>query len=370
MRIKQETSITFIVGQLGLGGSEKQLYLLIKELILRKWQVVVLYLNSDTGDNWAHPLEQLGATVFSLAEAETQRERLQAITLILKKRKPLIVHSWSFFTNFYAAACGFLAQIPIRLGSERGNYQYSRQRYGRWKYSLSLVGLNALVTNSELEAMLLNKEKPGLRVKVIPNGVDMDGLLSRTKARELLDIPEDYIVIAGIGSLTPNKNFEYLIEAIAKIIFKYPKLKIVLIGDGPERDRLLKKSSELMTFDRIHFLGAVPDAYKLLKGIDILCISSLSEGMPNVVLEAWGAGIPVVANKVGAISSLIKDGVNGFVVEVGDESEFICAVEELICNKNLREEMGELGHRIIQDEYSSQTMADNFVSFYREMIVS
>ena len=368
MRSKQDLSITFIIGQLGLGGSERQLYLLTRELILRKWRVIVLYLNSDTGDHWAHPLEQLGANVFSLSNAKTQMERLAAITSILIKEKPTIVHAWSFFTNFYAAVCGFLAQIPVRLGSERGNYQYSKQRYGAWKYSLNLIGLHALVTNSEVEAQLLKKKKPVLRVEVLPNGVSIEGLFSRTKARELLKISEDSIVIAGIGSLTSNKNFEYLIEAVAKISSKYPELKLVLIGDGPENNNLLKQASQLIPFDQVVFLGAVPDAYKLLKGIDVLCVPSLSEGMPNVVLEACGAGVPVVANNVGVISSLIRDGNNGFLVEVGDESLFISAIERLVCNKGLRDEMGLWGQEIVQNEYSTQVMAHRFVSIYLELL--
>jgi glycosyltransferase involved in cell wall biosynthesis len=127
-----------------------------------------------------------------------------------------------------------------------------------------------------------------------------------------------------------------LIRVIAKISPRFPALKLLLIGDGPEKDRLLQRASQLMPLGSYIFTGLVPDAYRLLKGIDILCSSSLTEGMPNVILEAHAAGIPVVANKVGAIPSLVKDGVNGFVVEAGAEAKFLDAVEKLVSNIGLR----------------------------------
>jgi glycosyltransferase involved in cell wall biosynthesis len=367
MGTNREISISFITGQLGIGGSEKQLYLLARELILRGWRVNVIHLNAGAGDNWVQPLQELGANVISFPLRKSQVNRIIEISTILIKEKPLIVHSWSLYTNFYAALCGFLARTPIRLGSERGNQRYSIEQYGKWKYSLSLVGLQGLITNSEIEAQMLSKTRPGLRIEVIPNGVVDDGLVSREKARKSLGLPIESTVIAGLGSLTRNKNYEYLIEVFAPICLQRSDVKLVLIGDGPEKDRLLEKASKFIPCDQFLFTGLVADAYRLLKGIDILCVSSLTEGLPNVILEAFSAGIPVVATNVGAIPSIVKDCVNGFVVNVDDQVGFSNAVEKLIDNVELRSEMGFAGKELIQEKFGLERMANHFISFYQEL---
>lgn len=370
MAADQNLSVSFIIGQLGLGGSEKQLYLLARELILCGWRVSVFNLNSGSSDYWTQPLEQLGISVYSLPQGYSQLARLVAITRQLIKDRPHIIHSWSLYTNVYAALCGALARIPVRLGSERGSREYSLNSYGKLRYSLCLLGLQGVITNSQVEVRLLENEKPGLRVKFIPNGADEEGLFSRMQARETLGISDEQILVAGIGSLTPNKNFEYLIRIIAKISFSYPNLKLIIIGDGPEKDRLARSASNLMQPSCFMFTGLLPEASKLLRGIDILCIPSLTEGMPNVVLEACVAGIPVVANKVGAIPSLIKDGVNGYIVETGDEAKFRSVIEKLIQDKALRNKMGAFGKKLAHTELSSGKMADRFTSFYQEMLAA
>jgi glycosyltransferase involved in cell wall biosynthesis len=370
LAIDRGHSIVFIIGQLGQGGSEKQLYFLARELIWRGWRVMVINLNPGAVDIWVAPLEQVGISVYSLSRSRSQMERLVAITSILKREKPLIVHSWSFYANSYAALCGSLARIPVRLGSERGNQEYSTRYYGKCKYSLSLIGIQGIITNSELEARMLHNKKPGLRVVVIPNAVDEGELMSRTKAREFLGAPDGNILVAGIGSLTPNKNFGYLIEIFAKIVPRNPTAMLVFIGDGPEKKSLFQKASSLIPGDRFQFTGLVPGAHRLFPGIDILCVSSLTEGMPNVVLEACAAGIPVVANKVGAIPSLVIDGVNGFLIDVDDENGYTSAIEKLVENGGLRREMGSSGQRLMRTEFGIGRMADRFASFYKEIVDS
>ena len=370
MEINRNLSVIFIIGQLGVGGSEKQLFLLTRELVNRGWQVSIIDLNPSKENYWINRLECLGVHVYTLYNAKSQIKRIIEITTILKKEKPDIVHSWSFFTNIYAAMCGAFARISVRLGSERGNQEYSKHNYGRLKYFLNLIGLGGMVTNSESEASLLRLYKTKFSVRVIPNGVDEEGILSRAEARKILDFFDEDIVIAGIGSLTINKNFQYLIDVFSKLYHRYPNAKLLLIGDGPEKDNLVKKATDLLPISCHKFLGNIPDVYRFLKGIDILCISSLTEGMPNVVLEAGIAGIPVVANKVGTIPSLILNSLNGFIVNVGDESKFISNLAQLLDNKQLRIAMGAYWQTSTLENFSVRKMADGFTDYYFEMVNS
>jgi len=361
-------SVAYIVGQLGLGGSERQLYLLAGQLKSRGWQVSVFNLNPSESDYWVAPLKNLSLQICDIPKNSSQVKRLFSLTRELSKIAPTIVHSWSLYTNIYAALCGTAAHVPVRLGSERGNEEYSIKAYGNLRYNLSLMGLQGLVTNSPVEANNIIKKKPRLAVEYIPNGVETDALYDRSTAREYLGISDGCLLVAGIGSLTSNKNFEYLIRVFSQIQERHPKAKLAIIGDGPEKNYLLHQASNSIPPDRFILPGAIPETHRLMAGVDILCVTSLTEGMPNVVLEACAAGTAIIANRIGAIPSIIQHGVNGFVLDVGNTAQFTCALEKLLQDSLLRAEMGTAGKKLAQMEFSSQKMADRFVAFYRKLI--
>jgi glycosyltransferase involved in cell wall biosynthesis len=365
---KRALSVAFLIGQLGLGGSERQLYLLASELKSRGWQVSVLNLNPCESDYWVSPLKKLGLPVHDIPRNSTQLKRLSSLTLKLSTIAPNIVHSWSLYTNIYAVLCGIAAHVPVRLGSERGNREYSIKSYGNLRYNLSLMGLQGLVTNSPVEANTIIKKKPRLPVEYIPNGVETDELYDRSTAREYLGISDDCLLVAGIGSLTSNKNFEYLIRVFSQIQVRHPQAKLALIGDGPEKKHLLYQASSNIAPGRFILLGAIPEIYRLMTGVDILCVTSLTEGMPNVVLEACAAGTPIIANRIGAIPSIIKDGINGYLVDVGNVDQFTGALEKLLQSSSLRAEMGAAGKQLAQMEFSSRKMANRFITFYRKSL--
>lgn len=362
------SSISFIIGQLSLGGSEKQLFLLIKELNKLGWKISVITLNAVKDDFWEKPLRELGVTLHRIPESRMKVKRLFYIIKALSKERPHIVHSWSSYANFYAATGGWLAGIPGRLGSERGNPIYSKRLSGKLIYFLSFLGLDALIVNNELAIDSLKKENPRLKIVYIPNGVSIDeDLLSKKDARRFLTIPDEGMVIAGIGSLLPNKNFEYLIRIFRKICLLNSLTKLIIIGDGPKRIDLMKQADQDLPPGRFHFLGALENAYRYIKAIDVLCVPSFQEGMPNVVMEALAAGIPVIANEVDSIPLLIRNGENGYTVQTGDEESFYLALLKLVESPELRKKMGDLGKKSME-EFSTSKMGDRFVELYKDLI--
>jgi len=232
---------------------------------------------------------------------------------------------------------------------------------------LGWFGLHGVVANSGVGAIQPGGARLRPRVEVIPNGVDGNGLFSRERARGLLNVGDRNVLIAGIGSLVPNKNFGLLIEVLAQLHPRWPSLRLVLIGDGPEKQRLVRMAAERMLTEYCDFTGQIPEARRLLRGTDILCVPSISEAMPNVVMEACAAGVPVVAHNTGAIESLVRPGVNGFIVGPANESSFTDAVERLVSDEGLRRRMGDAGQHLMQSVFSVEHMADHFVAFYREV---
>ena len=161
-------------------------------------------------------------------------------------------------------------------------------------------------------------------VHVLYNGVDLDAYSQdRTstaesqKMRRSLGVPAGNTVVAAIGRLDPIKNLPLLVDAAEHIILQKPKTSFVIAGHGTQRETLEQLVIQRALEDHIHFLGEIEDIAKLLSAVDIVCHPSLSEGVPNTLLESMAAGKAIVASDVGGITELIKDDETGYLFPVG-----------------------------------------------------
>jgi glycosyltransferase involved in cell wall biosynthesis len=137
------------------------------------------------------------------------------------------------------------------------------------------------------------------------------------RVRQEFGIPTDAFVLACVANLRPIKNHRLLIDAVSRVITRRPDALLVLAGDGPLRGQVLAEIDRRGLRDRVRFLGHVPQANRLVAAADILLVSSHSEGMPVVVMEAIAAGVPVVSTAVGGIPELIHNNRNGILTRPG-----------------------------------------------------
>jgi len=360
--------IGFLTGQLGLGGAEKQLYLLAKGLIQEGWHVFVITLNPDREDYWEGPFHELGIRLYKVPVSWNRLKRIYQVAIALNKEKPQVIHSWSFHANFYAAAAGFLAHVPVRLGSERANPRYSLNALGVSLHKLNLIGLDGLLTNSERTAIFLSQYFPHLNVYVVPNGIpSLERFMSCSESRQLFGLPMDARIIGAVGSLVPVKNFGALIGAAARLSLDESNIYFVLIGDGPLMDVLKQQVADLLPPGRFLFLGAIPNAARFLSAFDLFCMPSYQEGMPNVLMEACVAELPVVATEVGDASKIIEHGVNGFLVPPNDIEALSDRIHQLLVSPELRALMGKAGREKMQREFSIDTMVNRMINIYRSL---
>ena len=164
-------------------------------------------------------------------------------------------------------------------------------------------------------------------IHVLHNGVDLSlfSLLNRNNEREKASISVNEKMILYVGRLSPEKGLEYLLKAAIKLKTQWPNLRIVLIGDGPDKHRLRGFSESLDIEDITHFMGEqTPDEINRWLGMsDLLCLPSIREGCPNVILEAFASGRPVVGSNVGGIPEMIEDECNGFLFQPGDVNDLV-----------------------------------------------
>lgn len=372
MSVDSTKKIVYITGQLGLGGAEKQLYLLTRALVRRGWHITVVTLNGGTGDFWEGPIQEAGVSLISLPAKGSKASRLVALTKILASIRPAIVHSWTIYANIYAALAGKFAGIRCKIGSERANHNSSRQDVGNFWYAQSLRGLDALVTNSLPAARYLQSYKPELKTCVVRNAVEIPlpvGNGDRASLRREVGVPELALVVGSIGGLVPRKGFARLIESVSSLEERWPSMHFVLIGDGPLRNELYRKAAQALSPERVHFVGARPYASRFCPVFDVFCFPSEDqEGMPNVLMEAAAFGVPAVASNVGSASEVIEHNVTGLLVEGNRVHDMSACIEKLLADANLRAAMGEAAREKVRNEFSVEAMVSNMEQVYLEVL--
>lgn len=366
---RKKNSVTFIIGQLVLGGAEKQLYLLVRGLMQRGWDVSVITLHPGHNDYWEVPIKEMGVRFFGIVD-HGRLLRFIRLIFILRRERTSIVHSWTEFTGLYASVCGRLACVPIRLGSQRSNERYTIQVLGKFLYKLSYFGLDGVVTNSRPALTQLSNRWPSLDVCFIPNGVESPVGHTKENICRKYSIPLEKSVIGAIGALISVKRFDILIDAVSLLQQTGINCCLVLVGDGPLRDQLFLRASKKLDKGSLFLLGAIPQAENILPAFDVFCFTSENEGTPNVVLEALANGIPVVSTAVGGVGELIEHGVSGILINSNTPEGVADLIQHLLLNPSLMNEISNKGRLKTLELYSVDNMVESMIQFYEKKIAT
>jgi glycosyltransferase involved in cell wall biosynthesis len=167
--------------------------------------------------------------------------------------------------------------------------------------------------------------------------------------------------------MVTEKGVPVLLQAVAKLQAEFPGLSLDLVGDGYEMDTLRAMTAELGLQDTVNFLGRMNDVTSVLKRADIYVQPSLNEGLPNSLLEAMSCGLPVVVTNVGGMPDVVSDGVEGFVVEPANADALAIALGKLLRDRELRKEVATRCRTKIQQEYSLDSVADNYIALYKTL---
>lgn len=363
--------ILFITGQLGIGGAEKQLFLLATNLRQRGWNVSVITLNGNAGDYWEVPFAESGLQLEIIATGTSKLYRILAIKALLEKYKPAIVHSWTMSANPYATVSGRLAGVRYRLGSERSNPSQSLEELGHFWYTQCLRGLDAIVMNSRAAMTFVNAFRPTLKTFVVHNGIEIsDTQVSDCKnnLRAEFGIPQEALVLGSIGRLEPRKNFSLTLKVAGGLRSRFPNLHVVFVGDGPLRTALEQQAAQIMPPGSVHFLGAIPQAMRIMPSFDVFVFPSKGqEGMPNVLMEASSLAVPSVATRVGEVEEVIEDGKTGFVVEEDAVEQMMACAARLLSDPALRCVMGKAARARMMAKFGIEQMATNMERVYDEV---
>jgi len=235
-------------------------------------------------------------------------------------------------------------------------------------------GLDALITNSRIVALELKSHRlTEAPVEIVLNGVEIRDRITNEEYETLraeLRCSSNELLIGTIGRLDSNKNHAMAVRVLAKLVRKGHNAKLVIIGDGPLKNQLLSLATTLGIAEKIYLPGERPCAARYLPVMDICCFTSYAEGMPNVIMEASAASVPVVATTCGGSSELIEEGTTGFLVPVNEDGCMVRQVEMLIVDTKVRCCMGRAGRQKMIREFSVETMVCRMAHIYKRLLRS
>ena len=362
------TNIAIIAGQLVVGGAEKQLYLWLANLDRESFNPIVLTLHPGYGDYWEKPVEDLGIPLFRINHRKNRFSRLREIRRTLQPFQPQLVHGWHLFSGAYASlvAPRFKAKSLVGIRSSFESIQNSLELRIAERFA------DAFITNSESAAARIKSEKPSVRqVYVVPNAVIVD-FEAREAVRERLtqelDLRPDTLWLIAIGRMEQLKHFDELLEVAASLREKHCNFQLILIGGGAEESYLKQLSQQLRLEDYVRITGEIPNDNRWLKGFDIFCMPSVSEGLPNVVMEAAAAGLPIVTWQLPFYEELLTPEETALMAAPGDRAGFEQAVLKLINDQSLREELGAAAQAQITEKFSLDRYIQNMTRVYEMML--
>jgi glycosyltransferase involved in cell wall biosynthesis len=355
--------LLYLIGQLGPGGSERQLYYLLQTMDRGRYRPAVAVWNFAETDVYVPRIRALNVPLYPFPNMPSAASKLRAFRCLMRQLKPEVVHSYSFYTNF-AAYWGIRGTWSVAFGSIRCDFIGEMKNTGPVLGRLSARWPRDQICNSFLAAETVRRwQYPFVprRLCVVCNGLDLEQFRSapltvRGKSR-----------IVGVGTLEPRKRWDRLLIAARELQRRGCDFVVQIVGDGPLRGALKHQAQVLGVADCVEFIGYSENIPGLLAEATFLVHTSDNEGCPNVVMEAMACGRAVVATDAGDIPSLVEDGKTGFVVPRGDEATLLTRMVTLMTDHDLCRRMGEAGRAKAEQQFGLDRLVSETLAAYRTM---
>jgi glycosyltransferase involved in cell wall biosynthesis len=342
-----------------IGGAERQLLLLAKELSVRGWQVTIVALSGATAEELAET--EVAFLSLEMRKAWTDPRGWFRYLAWAAENKPGIVHAHLPHAIWFARCVRLLAPIRVQLDTLHTSNPGTRAR--RLVYRLTsqltncVTSVSAAVAGAAFAAGIARREN----LAILFNGVTIPSNPSRRSPR----IPSQFQWLA-VGRLVPVKDYPILLRAFA-ILPGRPTLQIA--GEGPDEQPLRKLAAELKIEDRVQFAGFHRDIKPLLSAADGFVLSSLWEGLPMSVLEASAASLPVVATDGPGTRETIQPGVTGLIVPVSDPTALAQAMADVMAMQpDRRKQMGLSGRQFVEAHFSLPNIVGQWEQLYSRLL--
>ncbi len=274
---------------------------------------------------------------------------------LIKKERPDLIHGHTRVTQVLAWALSRSTGVPY-VTTCHGLYQRRLGRklfrcWGEWVMAISQPTMERLVREYKLV--------PPHQVVLVRNGIEVDRFLAPPPAQEMAWFRETIglkgkPVIGAIARLSPVKGFDTLLKSVPGLLKDFPNLQVLLVGDGPAREDLVRLAYDLKIADRVVIFHSMEDTRIPLAVMDLFAAPSLQEGFGLAIVEAMASGVPVVASNAGGPAEIIEENISGLLVPPNDPASLERAIRTLLADSERRRRIAEAARRRAKEQFDME----------------
>jgi glycosyltransferase involved in cell wall biosynthesis len=357
------------IPSLGLGGAQRQLAIFLEQMDRSQWDVEVVTV--DAVDKFFEPaVRSLGVSIHYLSP-HCQLYEVGLVWQLVRYlyRNPChVLHSWLHFSAATGAISGTFVGIPGIIGSIRsGRPDRFPWFYPPWQRGIDIMTAplqTLVIANSE--AVRAENQKwalmPDRKMVTIYNGIDTRPIQTllpeeERRLREEFGVSQARAIVGIVGRLHLEKDHATFLRAARLVNDQMPTVAFLIVGGGPLHDVIRAEISALGLQDRVVMTGERQDVLALIQLMDVLVLTSTTEGLPNVLLEAAACGVPVVTTDAGGAAEVVADGETGFVARCHDHSGIAGWIVKLMRDRSLRRRFGNAARVRVQAMFSADRFA-------------
>lgn len=381
--------VLHVLPDLAVGGGQQVLLRSLQSMDGARFRHAICYFHPD------HALRdaflEAGASVTYLPHSGplSWLRTLPGVLRLLRRERIDVIHvNGTPVDKLHGQLAALLARTPL-VSTLHGPRWRPGRRWPLFKHRIRETAEHVLdpcttrrvvaVADHVLESWrpyLESRHVPRERMLVSPNGVPTADFAPEAHGDEIarlrakLELEESYPVLITVGRLDANKANHYLVRMLGRVCREWPEARLLLVGEGPEEDRLRREAAEHGVERNVGFLGRRSDVAALLGLSDVFVFSSLGEGLPLVVLEAMAAELPVVSFRLPGLDGVIEPGVHGFQVEPRDADALAARVLEVVADRERAAEMGHASRARAVQEYDLARSVERLQQVYVEAVGS
>jgi glycosyltransferase involved in cell wall biosynthesis len=364
-------NVVHILSSFGMGGQERVAFDLAVAQLRAGCGVTALSLAPPPDGPLAAELRAAGITVERVARPRpgVDLRLIARLAWWLRKHRTQLVHTHNRMALIYGAPAGRLAGAAV-VHTKHGNNPKGGTRLLAGNLAARWVDAFVAVSPETAAFARKRKEVDERRLSVISNGIELGRFhpdaAARDRVRAELGIAADAWVIGTVGRIAEEKNQALLLRALAPLLG--PRARLIVAGDGPLLPALTELAAALGIAGFVHLLGVRRDVPEILNALDVFAMSSSTEGLPLVVLEAMATGLPVVSTAVGGIPTVLDEGQTGFLVAAGDEAALRDRAAALHADRAGSRACGERGRSAAVTRFSAARMQRDYLELYARVL--
>jgi glycosyltransferase involved in cell wall biosynthesis len=380
-----------VIARLNMGGPAIHVSNLAAGLESRGYHTTLVAGSLARGeDSMAFVAERLGVSVVDVPEIQREvaplhdAQSIRRLTAIIREERPHILHTHTAKAGALARAAALAsgrARPPIVVHTFHGHvlkgyFGTARTAFFKQVERTFARSTDVLVAVSPevRDELVAHGIAPADKFTVIRLGIPLDERLGDETAaldyRKLYGIPDEAFVVVWVGRMTGVKDTDAVLEIVATTRDRGIPAVLCMVGDGPDRERLEQVAHDLGIARSTYFAGYQEDVAGYYRLFDAFVLPSVTEGTPVSAIEALASGTPVVANRVGGVPDVVRDGVDGFLVEPGDIQGAAERIAALASDADLRGRMGDTGRARVLERYAVSRLVDDVDRLYRALLAA